>query len=1120
MRRSTVAWLLLFSGGSALVYQLIWTRLLGFVFGTTTEAVATVLAVFFAGMAIGNGLAARWLDRVVRPLQLYGLLELAIGGFALASLPLLRGMSALYGWVGTEHSAAAMAAIRIAAAGCVLLPPTIAMGATLPVVARGLVTRDATMGKWSAVIYGANTLGAVAGAYLCGYWLIPLLGVTRSVLLAAAANFAVGAIVLAAARRWQAPARQESATGGLERPEPDQRAVRATFLAFFGLSGFVAIGYEVVWSKLFSIIMEGTLYGFSAVLAGFLLGIGAGSLAAAPLVDRIRDLPRAFGLLHAGTAAAVAAGMWAIPYLPLAAKRLSGAWPDVDPPHLLLLLSIPIVIVPTALFGAAFPVLIRIFTPKAEAAGAGMGLALAVNTLGSIAASLVLGFWWIPRLGMDSSLLILIVLDLALASAVLLRFQTTGGWGRHAAVATAVAVLALVGASYDGAHADLAIAGRRATPANLADYRQHLRQLAGDQVLVREGKNAIVTVTETSSGRQLWSNGLLEQSFSYAPPHKEIASFLLGVMPYLVAETPESALVIGLGGGNTLSALNRTALARIDVVELEEAVVQGMEALHRGRENPLADPRVRLEINDGRNRLLLGRYRRHSAKAAGHGKAAGDGKAAGYDVIASQPSHPWLLGAANLFTEEFFALARDNLSPGGVFALWVNGFRTDVAAFLSVAGSFDRVFPGAFVVDSSPHQGRVSFLLLGGREPLSLDAGRMSRRVAEPRLRAVLGLYDVEAAEDLLARFEGPVSAFAEIAPEARNTDDNAYVETRIPRLREAQALRFADIERRLVPGTSVMPPITGAVDRERIARALVHTMEGAPIRVLGAKLNRFLSRHADDLDPVVIATLRADARTLTPSSEADAVESLRSLARDHPERPEPWRALGRHLLERRKDLPGAAEAFAEAFARGGDPADAYAAARALETADPEGAWEWIGRIPASARARFPGIAIFDANQALRAGTRGAAVQPIYRALLAYRDSEEGRSRPGINALAAQVASAAGDPHRVRVFQEADRQQRLALGKPFFDRAERALADGRLDEAAAALAQAERTMPGTSQVHYLSARLAVERRDAGALQRALDELRSLAPTLDDAVKAENRFRAEHQLPLLPEVPAP
>ena len=347
MPRSIIAALLLFSGGSALVYQLIWTRLLGFVFGTTTEAVSTVLAVFFGGLAVGNALAARRLDRAVRPLRLYAILELVIGACALASLPLLRGMSGLYGWVGTDHSAATMAAIRIVAAGLVLLPPTIAMGATLPVVARGVVTRDATMGRWSAVIYGANTFGAVAGAYLCGYWLMPLLGVTRSVLVAAAANFAVAAVVLVLARREEAttaPTEDIESDADLADRDAGDRSVRAVFLLFFGLSGFVAIGYEVVWSKLFSIIMEGTLYGFSAVLTGFLLGIGAGSFLVAPWADRVRDLPRAFGLLHAGTAVAVAAGMWAIPYLPLAAKRLSSNFAGADPPHLLLLLSIPIVI--------------------------------------------------------------------------------------------------------------------------------------------------------------------------------------------------------------------------------------------------------------------------------------------------------------------------------------------------------------------------------------------------------------------------------------------------------------------------------------------------------------------------------------------------------------------------------------------------------------------------------------------------------------------------------------------------------------------------------------------------------------------------------------------------------
>src|SRR5262245_2414213 len=204
-RRAAVAVCLVFSGLSALVYQIIWVRLLGFTFGTTTEAVSTVLAVFFGGLALGNLWAAARLAQVLRPLRVYALLELGIGLYALASVPLLQSLSSIGVLVGAGQGPFAQTAVRLAASAAVLLPPTVAMGATLPVVARGLVTEDASLGRWSALLYAANTLGAVVGAYLCGFWLIPGLGLYRTVLVGALANLGVAAGVLAIAGRIPEP---------------------------------------------------------------------------------------------------------------------------------------------------------------------------------------------------------------------------------------------------------------------------------------------------------------------------------------------------------------------------------------------------------------------------------------------------------------------------------------------------------------------------------------------------------------------------------------------------------------------------------------------------------------------------------------------------------------------------------------------------------------------------------------------------------------------------------------------------------------------------------------------------------------------------------------------------
>lgn len=1106
-RRLAVAACLVFSGLAALVYQLIWTRLLGLAFGTTTESIATVLAVFFGGMAIGNLLAARWLVRVERPLRVYALLELAIGVFALASLPLLGGLDGVYASLAARLGPHGAAALRLALAAALLLPPTIAMGATLPVVARGLVACDGTLGRWSAVLYASNTFGAVLGAYLCGFWMLPMLGLSHSVWIAGAINLAVAVFVLAVAGQLRAPAVSAGApsappeSAAAERP-PAALRDRGAFLFFFGVSGFVAIGYEIVWSKVFGIVMEGTLYGFAAVLSAYLLGIALGSLAMAPRVDRIRNLPRAFGLLHLAIAAAVAMGMAAIPYLPFALRRLAEAHAGGDAIHLLFLLVAPIVLLPTALFGAAFPVLIRIYTRRAEGVGEGMGVATAVNTAGSILASLAVGFLLIPGAGMDATLYLLLLLDLGVAVIVLLRFQTGDLWERAPSTGLATAVLVGMALFFGGVQAEKAIAGRGLGPQSFADYERSLAAMDDTRSFLAEGKSSIVTVYNTPLARTLQNNGLPEAGVMLGPPYLARETVLLGVLPYLLAGKPERALVIGLGGANTVDALTRTDLSEIDVVELEPGVVEAARVLYEGRETPLDDPRVHVKIGDGRHELLLGRHR--------------DG--ARYDLIASQPSHPWVAGAANLFTEEFFRLARENLTEHGVFAVWVNGFRTDPESILALLSSFERVFPGALLVDGGSARPRDSLLLLGSREPLRVDPARLAERLAEPKLAALLRFFDLDAPERILALSEGPVAQFAALAPGAANTDDNAYVETRIPRRLDWSSVDFGAIESRLPGDAKVLPELTEPVDVAAVAEALLemgdhHPSAGAS--PYAAKLGRLIKAHGGSLDATTRAVLLAGIDARDPKREADAVTRLRSLAEQAPDRPEALRMLGLHLAQRRQDFAGAGEAFAAAWQRTGAARDAYDAARAYHRVEPRLAWPWVDRIPAAERADLPRLAVYAADRALSEGLQGPALQPVYQALVRYRDTAEGRLLPGLLDLLARVAAAAGEPDAARRWSDLGYQQRLAAGSSALAKARTLLGGGRQAEAAAALDQARRLLPADPRVLELDARLAQDRGDEQGLLTAFRSLRTLAPSLETAITSENRFRSALGLPLLP-----
>ena len=1104
---------LVFSGLSALVYQVLWTRLLGFAFSTTTEAIGTVLAVFFGGMALGNLLAARRLHRVERPLRLYGLLELGIGAFALLSLPLLQRLDLLYGIVGADHSPGRMMAIRAGVAGLLLLPPTMAMGATLPVVARGLVAHDESLGRWSAYLYSANTFGAVVGAYLCGFWMIPWLGLTRTVIVAALVNLAVAGLVWLCAGHVRSgqPASPDEAVGDPMPPPAARPGERRWFLLFFAVSGFVAIGYEIVWSKVFTIVMEGTLYGFSTVLSAYLLGLALGSLLIAGVVDRIRDLPRAFGLLHAGIALSVAVGLVMVADLPYWHRRIAQVLDGGGGIHGLFLLAAPIVLIPTILFGAAFPVLIRLLTTRARAVGEGMGVATAVNTGGSIAASLLIGFWVIPSVGIDATAYALVLLELFVALLVLMRFQTSHGVGRLIATASTGLLLLGISLSYNGVHLEQAVMGRWIDVPDLGQYRRELGRRVDANRLVIEGRTSIVTVNTQSSGWKLMTNGMPEAGYSYAPPHRSLAALLLGMLPYLVTDSPERALVVGFGGGTTVDALRQTSVEHIEVVELEEGVLEAAMLLYQGRESPLIDPRVELTINDGRNHLLLGRY------------LAGEG----YDIIASQPSHPWLAGAANLFTQEYFELARDNLNPGGAFALWVNGFHAEPQSLLALFTSFERIFPGSVLISSGEGDHRSSFLLLGTREQRPWSLARMASRMAEPRVAQAFALQGIEGLDDLFARFEGPLAGFAAISPDASNTDDNAFVEVRLSRnLSWEQTMDYSELENRLDSRTPVLPPFDDTPDVPAIARAMFEAQKKTTKESYGPKLLRLLRVHGAGIDPLLRAVLEAETELRRPDTSPERRQQARSrlleLGQQATGRAEALRTVALYCAEREKDYARAGRLFAEAWRRSGRDRDAYDAARAWHWVDPDEGWRWVERIAPERRSAFPRIALFDAERALeRWRSPGQTVDASllaehYRAVLTYRETADGHRLPGVDALLSRLAWALGDEPAARARADADARLRGRLAASPIKRANEALAKGDLADAESALQRARELLPSDAAVLQLEARLADAAGDADRLSSSLWQLRSWAPTLRDGVASENIMRAALRLPLLPQ----
>lgn len=810
------------SGFSGIVYEVMWVRLFGLTLGGTNLALSTVLTAFFLGMAGGSFASARRALRIHSPLRAYATLEAVIAvsaplvtlGIARAHLVLEPLLGAL-GLEGAEYRAGA----GMVAALLLMSLPTLAMGATLPLLGRFVVRTDSGVGAAAGWLYGINTAGAVLGAWGAGFWLLPRLGVAHTVHAAAALNLLVAFVASLLSRikggreaegtdlTTAAAADPAASTGPGIGFELSPRLV----LAIFAAHGFTSVLYEIAFTRRLVPIVGGTVYGFSTMLGTFLLGLALGGAAGGTFFAKLRRPGQALGWVELCLGLSVLWTCFALEQAPLWALRLGASLQgSLDPLSARALLSAASMLPPTLLFGASFPLVVRLLARRAEDAGPTMGRAYFANTLAGIAGSLITAHLAIPCLGISNSILAAIGVHLACAALVFAQASTEGGETarrpRALRLGLVAAAVLLAATSVPRGNPELGISGVYVNPGRLAaestsQLQDLLRRQNGQVLFYREGDGSTVTVHDVQGILCLKHDGLNEaQMLTTGLQPVNSGEVLLGILPYLFAARPERALVVGLGGGITVDALAQTAIPEIEVVELERAVVEALPFLYPGRQAPTSDPRVHVTLGDGRNHLLHG--------------ACGSGK--GYDLIASQPSHPWLSGVANLFTREYFQLARANLREGGAFCQWLNLFTMDTQCLRSVVAAFHEAFPSAcgFQV------GTGALLLVGRSEPGALDGSTAAARLADEKLGRVLSAIGYPRAVDLLGCLVLDPAAAARISSGVdANTDDNAFVETHLPGL----VYSWTDSSRELVRwlGELGVHPLSCVAGMEAVATDL-----------------------------------------------------------------------------------------------------------------------------------------------------------------------------------------------------------------------------------------------------------------------------------------------------------
>ncbi len=768
------------SGFAALLYETAWMREFSFVFGTSELAVVSVLAAYMGGLAAGAAAASRFAPRVRRPVLVYGLFELGIALCALAVPRAIHGTTRLYvrlfGGLPSlpDEGQLGGALFHLAASFAILLVPTALMGATLPLLARHAVRREEEIARRVGVLYTANTAGAVAGTLVAAFALLPALGLRHTVYVGAAVNALVFALAAALALRAppvaMAPSRQDL------RPEGP-----AWILPLLAVSGAVSFTYEVLWTRLLGHVLGGSVYAFATMLASFLAGIALGSAVAARVARTPGRASAGFAVAQLGAAALSLLAFFAVDRIADLAGAL-GAGARGSPPVNALFAAVAL-LPPAFCVGATFPCAVRLLARSEHQAAAASARAYAWNTVGAIAGAVLAGFVLLPALGYAHTLA-------AAAAANLLVAMLCALPSARLAPVTALAATGLAALVLLPPPTPWRLL--RSSPWSPSDAD-------GEVVYAAVGRSATVLLTEWETGWELRTNGLAEANIEGPGerPGRYRKVWWLSALPVLARPEAHTMLVVGLGGGLVVEAVPR-AVRDVAVVELEPEVVNANRAIGAlRRDDPLADPRVRLHVNDARGGLLLTDER--------------------FDAVVSQPSHPWVSGASHLYTREFFALVRDHLAPGGVFSQWMGLAYVDADLLRSLVATLYDVFAHVEVYVLDDHA-----ILLASDAPLVTPDSIRAAVAAEPEHFARIG---VVGPEDVLAErlFDAEAARrFAEGAP-VTSDDDNLFA-TRSPRVlaralgREGGEALFAERSSLLTDGDAATWCATSCARRVRAA--------------------------------------------------------------------------------------------------------------------------------------------------------------------------------------------------------------------------------------------------------------------------------------------------------------
>lgn len=777
----------LLSNTSTLIYEVVWSRQLGNILGTSIYAISTVLTCFMLGLALGSYLFGRLVDRYSNPVKLFAMLELGIGVYGIIIIGLFRlapypylFFHSIYHEMGIDYLShsymhgISFLAISFLISVILLLIPTTLMGGTFPVMSKIFTKEFDALGEKVGIVYTLGLIGAAMGSYLSAVWLMPSLGFNRTTLVAAILNLGVGFLIYDLSKETVCETVKK-----VKYKKVELKTLDKVVLVSFFFSGFAALTYEVAWTRFLSLIFGSSVYAFATILTVFMVGLALGSYIISRVVDRITDLVTVFILVEWGI------GIFGMILLLLFSKldivyfMIYSKWGASFNVFwfVFFLVLLLMLLIPTTLMGATLPLVSKIYSHELKTVGEDIGAVFSSDTFGGIFGAFIAGFVLIPRFGVEKTILVAAIMNMGVVL-ILFRFSRI----KRGTFLLLLLIFSIIGVSLSAYAVDPLQAGIYYNTKRFSSVSEYEQFKAETELLfMKDDPHGLVTVTKGEGTTSLLINGKIDASDTGDIPNE----YMLAYAPLFTHKDPKRVLNIGLGGGFTLSAIEDLDVEVIDVIEINPAVVEATEKVfYELNDDALNDPRVNLIVADARNYLFTS-----------------DEK---YDVIISEPSNLWISGEGTLFTKEFYEIVKEHLENDGVFSQWIPLYDHTTEDYKIFLNTFRSVFPYVQVYNTYSDA-----ILIGSMEWKGLDynmlkdnidRGRVKKHLERMKqIKGSLGHSDVDYYLSFYLMNSEEVSSYVSDTQEL-NTDDKPLLE-----FRTAQVHIMKDINENQRPLQDIM---------------------------------------------------------------------------------------------------------------------------------------------------------------------------------------------------------------------------------------------------------------------------------------------------------------------------